>query len=198
MSLNSRFTWPFRNRIKFLWYWIISMSPNPPSWRTIQLGWLSATAYWIFSPLPTTSGRRSSIINLMTSHAVLTRTHSSWATPADIYKLTTRSKAFQKLRAFQLVNLLAYYKTPTLIRVFAHVHHESLSRPTHRNTEHKVLLKGFSTVLCIALGVGTPCPAHVICTLSQRMTGVVRSILSSCNLCSCEWIWTLVSYMCAL
>jgi hypothetical protein len=50
---------------------------QPPSWRTTPCR-LSATAYPMYSQLPSISGGRSSIRNPRTRHAVVTGTHLSW------------------------------------------------------------------------------------------------------------------------
>jgi hypothetical protein len=66
----------FRGFLQYFVTWLIFYSelltPRPTPCR------LSATAYSIYSQLPSISGGRSSIRNLRTRHAVVTVTHLSW------------------------------------------------------------------------------------------------------------------------
>jgi hypothetical protein len=57
---------------------------QPPSWRTTPCR-LSATAYSIYSQLPSISGGLPSIRNLRTRHAVVTRNPPNMVRPSYIY-----------------------------------------------------------------------------------------------------------------
>jgi hypothetical protein len=59
----------FRNKSPFCGEWLLA---QPPSWRTTPCR-LFATAYPIYSQLPSVSGGLPSIRNLRTRHAVVTR-----------------------------------------------------------------------------------------------------------------------------
>jgi hypothetical protein len=55
----------------------IILQLSPPLWRTTPCQ-LSATAYSMYSQLPSITGGRSSIRKLRTRHAVVTGTHLTW------------------------------------------------------------------------------------------------------------------------
>jgi hypothetical protein len=64
---------------------------QPPSWRTTPCR-LSATAYSIYSQLPSVPGGLPSTHNLRTRHAMVTRTHLTWAGGHFSYKYRDQTK----------------------------------------------------------------------------------------------------------
>jgi hypothetical protein len=59
----------FRNKLLFLWWRVVSPTPNP-SWRTTPCR-LSTAVYRIYSQLPSIAEGRSCIHNMSTRHAVV-------------------------------------------------------------------------------------------------------------------------------
>jgi hypothetical protein len=75
ISPGSRRFETFRNNKNLLWWEVVSPRlnpPTPPSWRTTPCR-LSATAYSVYSQLPSVTGGLPYISNLRTRQAVVTR-----------------------------------------------------------------------------------------------------------------------------